>query len=175
MHCNIQRLMLINKHFFGSIYWQSKLSINLFQVHTRSINDLQCKLLFSHMRSTSQILRRFALTVISTLSTSTLSNFAFLTHRPKTVLPQNCRRDTSILQNTHFGVIFIYAHLQTEHIMVWWCPSRFPSVRQFDSSSAHFMHFSPTSFDILNWKFAYDFDSMYYRPSSSILILRQLL
>ena len=36
-------------------------------------------------------------------------------------------------------------------------------------------HFSPTCFDILTWNFAYDFDSSYYRSSSSVVNLRQCL
>ena len=38
-----------------------------------------------------------------------------------------------------------------------------------------FPHFSLTCFDILNWKFAYDFVSQYYRSSSSVVNLYQLL
>ena len=38
-----------------------------------------------------------------------------------------------------------------------------------------FPHFSPTCFDILSWNFAYDFDSSYYRSSSSVVNLRQCL
>ena len=36
-----------------------------------------------------------------------------------------------------------------------------------------FPHFSPTCFDILSWNFAYDFVSMYYRSSSSVVNFRQ--
>ena len=39
----------------------------------------------------------------------------------------------------------------------------------------NFPHFSPTCFDILSWNFAYDFDSMYYRSSLSVVTLRQFL
>ena len=35
--------------------------------------------------------------------------------------------------------------------------------------------FSPTCFDILSWNFAYDFDTSYYRSSSSVVNLRQCL
>ena len=36
-----------------------------------------------------------------------------------------------------------------------------------------FPHFSLTCFDILSWKFAYDFVLLYYRSSSSVVNLRQ--
>ena len=39
----------------------------------------------------------------------------------------------------------------------------------------HFPHFSPTCFDILSWNFAHDFVLLYYRSSSSVVTLRQLL
>ena len=35
-----------------------------------------------------------------------------------------------------------------------------------------FPHFSLTCFDILSWNFAYDFDLLYYRSSSSVVNLR---
>ena len=38
-----------------------------------------------------------------------------------------------------------------------------------------FPHFSLTRFDILSWKFAYDFVLLYYRSSSSVVNLRQFL
>ena len=38
-----------------------------------------------------------------------------------------------------------------------------------------FPHFSLTCFDILSWNFAYDFVLLYYRPSSSVVNLRQFL
>ena len=38
-----------------------------------------------------------------------------------------------------------------------------------------FPHFSLTCFDILNWNFAYDFALLYYRPSLSVINLRQVL
>ena len=38
-----------------------------------------------------------------------------------------------------------------------------------------FLHVSLTCFDILSWNFAYDFVLLYYRSSSSVVILRQLL
>ena len=38
-----------------------------------------------------------------------------------------------------------------------------------------FPHFSLTCFDILNWKFAYDFVLLYYRSSSGVVNLRQFL
>ena len=38
-----------------------------------------------------------------------------------------------------------------------------------------FPHFSLTCFDILSWNFAYDFVLLYYRSSSSVIILRQFL
>ena len=38
-----------------------------------------------------------------------------------------------------------------------------------------FPHFSLTCFDILSWNFAYDFVLLYYRSSSSVVNLRQLL
>ena len=38
-----------------------------------------------------------------------------------------------------------------------------------------FRHFSLTCFDILSWNFAYDFVLLYYRSSSSVVNLRQLL
>ena len=38
-----------------------------------------------------------------------------------------------------------------------------------------FPHFSPTCFDILNWKFAYDFVLMYYRSSLSVVTFGQFL
>ena len=74
---------------------------------------------------------------------------------------------------------FLYARLQTGHIMVWWCPSRSPSVRPTlrlsGSPSARFSHFSPTCFDILSWNFAHDFVLMYYGSSSSVVTLCQFL
>ena len=36
-----------------------------------------------------------------------------------------------------------------------------------------FPHFSLTCFDILSWNFAYEFVLLYYRPSSSVVNLRQ--
>ena len=41
--------------------------------------------------------------------------------------------------------------------------------------SALFSYFSPTCFYILNWNFACDFVLMYFRSSSSIVMLRQFL
>ena len=38
-----------------------------------------------------------------------------------------------------------------------------------------FLHFSLTCFDILSWKFAYDFVSPYYKSSSSVVNLLQLV
>ena len=38
-----------------------------------------------------------------------------------------------------------------------------------------FPHFSLTCFDILSWNYAYDFVLLYYRSSSSIVILHQFL
>ena len=38
-----------------------------------------------------------------------------------------------------------------------------------------FPHFSLTCFDILSWNLAYDFVLLYYRSSSSVVNLRQLL
>ena len=38
-----------------------------------------------------------------------------------------------------------------------------------------FPHFSFTCFDILSWKFAYDFVLPYFRSSSSVVTLRQFL
>ena len=38
-----------------------------------------------------------------------------------------------------------------------------------------FLHFSLTCFDILSWKFAYDFVLLYYRSSSSVVNFRQFL
>ena len=70
---------------------------------------------------------------------------------------------------------FLYARLQTGHIMVWWCPSHSPSVHLSGSPSACFPHFSPTCFDILTWNFAHDFVLMYYRSSLSAVTLRQYL
>ena len=52
---------------------------------------------------------------------------------------------------------YLYAHLQTGRIMVWWCPSGSPSVRvsvrPSGSPSASFPHFSSLCFDILSWYF----------------------
>ena len=82
---------------------------------------------------------------------------------------------------------FLYARLQTGRIMVWWClsvrPSGSPSVRlsvrpsvrPSGSPSASFPHFSPTCFDILSWNFAHNFLLLYYRSSSSVVNLRQVL
>ena len=42
-------------------------------------------------------------------------------------------------------------------------------------SKYSFLHFSLTFFDILSWNFAYDFVLLYYRASSSVIILRQFL
>ena len=59
------------------------------------------------------------------------------------------------------------------------CPSGSPSVRlsvrPSGSPSASFPHFSPTCFDILSWNFAYDFVSLYYRSSLSVVNFRQVL
>ena len=38
-----------------------------------------------------------------------------------------------------------------------------------------FPHFSLTCFDILSWNFAFDFVSLYYRSSSSVVNFRQFL
>ena len=38
-----------------------------------------------------------------------------------------------------------------------------------------FLHYSPTCFDILSWIFAYDFVSLYYRSSLSVVNFRQFL
>ena len=72
-------------------------------------------------------------------------------------------------------VKFLYAHLQTERIMVWRCPSVRPSDSSSGSPSARFPHFSPTCFNILSWNFAHDFVLMYYRSSFSVVTLRQFL
>ena len=50
-----------------------------------------------------------------------------------------------------------------------------PSVRPSGSPSASFPHFSPTCFDILSWNFAHNFVLLYYRSSSSVVNLRQVL
>ena len=59
--------------------------------------------------------------------------------------------------------------------MVWWCLSRSPSdspyIRPSRSPSVGSLHFSPTSFDILSWNFAYDFVLMCHRSSLSVLTL----
>ena len=75
--------------------------------------------------------------------------------------------------------------------MVWWClsvrpsgspsvrlsvrPSVRPGLRPSGSPSASFPHFSPTCYDILSWNFAYDFVLLYYRSSSSVVNLCQVL
>ena len=80
---------------------------------------------------------------------------------------------------------FLYARLQTGRIMVWRClsvrvsvrptlrPSIRPSVRGLRPPV--FQHFSPTCFDILSWNFAHNFVLLYYRSSSSVVNLRQVL
>ena len=76
-----------------------------------------------------------------------------------------------------FYYIFItfllwYARLQTGRFMVWW----YLSVRPSGSPSASFPHFSLTCFDILlSWNFAHNFVLLYYRSSSSVVNLRQVL
>ena len=50
-----------------------------------------------------------------------------------------------------------------------------PTLRPSGSPSARFPHFYPTCFDILSWNFAHDFVLMYYRSSSSVVILRKFL
>ena len=54
-------------------------------------------------------------------------------------------------------------------------PSDSPSVHPSGSPSASFPHFSPTCFDILSWHFAHNFVLLYYRSSSSVVNLRQVL
>ena len=54
-------------------------------------------------------------------------------------------------------------------------PTLRPSVRPSGSPSASFPHFSPICFDILSWNFAYDFVLLYFRSSSSVGNLRQVL
>ena len=48
------------------------------------------------------------------------------------------------------------------------------TLRQFMPLFDHFGNFS-TSFDILNWNFAYVFVSMYHRSSLSVVTLRKFL
>ena len=54
-------------------------------------------------------------------------------------------------------------------------PSVRLSVRPSGSPSARFPHFSHTCFDILSWNFSHRSVLMYYRPSSSVIALRQFL
>ena len=54
-------------------------------------------------------------------------------------------------------------------------PSVRLSVRPSGSQSPSFPHFSPTCFDILSWNFAHNFVLLYYRSSSSVINLRQVL
>ena len=73
----------------------------------------------------------------------------------------------------HHVYVFLYARLQTGHIMVWWCPSVRPSVQ---ASVRHsFPHFSPTCFDILLWNFVYHFIFMHIRSSSNVINFRHFL
>ena len=91
----------------------------------------------------------------------------------------------SKFQCCHFASIFIrpssdgtyYGMEMSVHpsVRVSVPPSVRPSVRRSGSPSASFPHFSPTCFDILSWNFAYDFVSLYYRSSSSVINLRQVL
>ena len=48
------------------------------------------------------------------------------------------------------------------------CELRIPEIHSFP-------HFSLTCFDILSWNFAYHFVLLYYRSSSSVVNLRQIL
>ena len=90
----------------------------------------------------------------------------------------NERGETGLIPDNYIKVqpnemisLFLYARLQTERIMVWWCPS----VRPSGSPSARFPHCSHTCLDILSWNFAHDFVLLYYRSSSSVVTLHQFL
>ena len=50
-----------------------------------------------------------------------------------------------------------------------------PTLRPSGSTSASFPHFSPTCFDILSWNFAHNFVLLYYRSSSNVVNLHQVL
>ena len=71
---------------------------------------------------------------------------------------------------------FLYTHLQTRRIMVWWCPSGSPSVRPtlrppFFRTLSFLLHALTYWAEI----FAHDFLLMYYRSSWSVVTLRQFL
>ena len=55
------------------------------------------------------------------------------------------------------------------------CPTLRPTLRPSGSPSARFPHFTPTCFYILSWNFAFDFVLMFYRSSSSVVTLSQIL
>ena len=62
---------------------------------------------------------------------------------------------------------------------VLWCgdvrPGLRPSVRLRPGLRPPVFQFYPTCFEILSWNFVYDFVLLYYRSSSGVVILRQLL
>ena len=82
----------------------------------------------------------------------------------------------------HIELKFCMSLSSYEHSIKFECP-QFPSIfvgvmsllelkiLEIDS----FPHFSPTSFGILSWNFAYDFVLLYYRLSMSVVNLRPCL
>ena len=77
-----------------------------------------------------------------------------------------------ILHMTFFNVLQIkLEYCQFASIRVGFMPLLELRILKIHS----FLHFSLTCFDILSWNFAYDFVSLYYRSSSSVVNLHQFL
>ena len=100
---------------------------------------------------------------------------------------------TSNTANTQFSALFSYMlwHIELK-FCIWLCFTVLQikfECRQYASifmgvmpllelrklKMHSFPHFSLTCFDILSWNFAYDFVLLYYRPSLSVVNLRQFL
>ena len=76
-----------------------------------------------------------------------------------------------------YQILFLYAHLQTGRIMVWWCPSVRPSVRPFSALFSYMLWHNELKFCtwlcfyVLQIKFeCRQFASIFIRPSGRIMV-----
>ena len=111
--------------------------------------------------------RACSLSCNSPLLNQSVSNGIFLVSK---VIESISQESTTVFRLTSS---YLYARLQTERIMVWWCPSVRPGLRP--SVRHSFPHFSPTCFDILIWNFVYYFIFMHVRSSSNAIHFRHFL
>ena len=88
-----------------------------------------------------------------------------------TLLP---RGDTVVFHNHPLD--FLYTRLQTGRMMVWWCPSRSPSIGLSVRPGLRLpVFFALFSYMVWHINFAHDFVLMYYGSSLSVVTLRQFL